>query len=100
MTYIISTRKFNYEATMALSTQELSKLKKLIALAQGLIDATESASAYQKMSIPSATKRIRRTGKDLAAFRKMLKAERKRGVTAPDLAKEHGVSKAYIYSLK
>jgi len=30
----------------------------------------------------------------------MLKAERKRGVSATDLAKEHGVSMAYIYTPK
>ncbi len=46
------------------------------------------------------TSRIQRTGKDLVAFRKMLKAERKRGVTTADLAKEHGVAMAYIYTLK
>ena len=85
---------------MSLSTQELSQLKKLVALAQGLIDTAEAAPADQKTATPSATKRIRRTGKELVAFRKMLKAERKRGVTAADLAKEHGVSMAYIYTLK
>ena len=85
---------------MSLSTKELSQLKKIIALAQGLIDESEAAPADHNTSTPSDTKRIRRTGKELVAFRKMLKAERKRGVTAADLAKEHGVSMAYIYTLK
>jgi hypothetical protein len=85
---------------MSLSTQELSQLKKIVALAQGLIDEAEAAPADHKTATPSATKRIRRMGKELVAFRKMLKAERKRGVTAADLAKEHGVSMAYIYTLK
>ncbi len=85
---------------MSLSTRELSQLKKIIALAQGLIDKAEAAPAVQKTSTKTANKRIRRTGKELAAFRKMLKAERKRGVSATDLAKQHGVSKAYIYTLK
>ena len=85
---------------MSLSKREISQLKKLVALAQGLIDKAEAAPAEQKTATPSATKRIRRTGKELAAFKKMLKAERKRGVTAADLAKEHCVSTAYIYALK
>jgi hypothetical protein len=85
---------------MALSTQELSKLKKLIALAQGLIDKAEATPADQKTTTPNATKRIRRTGKELAAFKKMLKAERKRGLPVAELAKQHGISMAYIYTLK
>lgn len=84
---------------MSLSPRELAKLKKIIALAQGLIDKAEATPAAQKTSIKSTTKRIRRAGKELAAFRKMLKAERKRGVPATELAKQHGVSKAYIYTL-
>ena len=85
---------------MSLSKREISQLKKLVALAQGLIDKAEATPAEQKTATPSATKRIRRSGKELAAFKKMLKAERKRGVTAADLAKQHGVSMAYIYTLK
>jgi hypothetical protein len=95
-----SIRKSEQEASMSLSIRELSQLKKIVALAQGLIDKAEAAPADQKASTKSATKRIRRSGKELAAFRKMLKAERKRGVSATDLAKEHGVSMAYIYTLK
>ena len=85
---------------MSLSKREISQLKKLVALAQGLIDTAEAAPADQKASAPSATKRIRRSGKELAAFKKMLKAERKRGVPAAELAKQHGISTAYIYTLK
>ena len=85
---------------MSLSKREISQLKKLVALAQGLIDKAEAAPADQKTLAPSPTKRIRRSGKELVAFRKMLKAERKRGVPAAELAKQHGVSMAYIYTLK
>ena len=85
---------------MSLSKREISQLKKLVALAQGLIDKAEAAPADQKTSAPSPSKRIRRSGKELVAFRKMLKAERKRGVPAAELAKQHGVSMAYIYTLK
>ena len=85
---------------MSLSGRELSQLKKIVALAQDLIDKAEAAPTKEKAAKKVSTDRIRRTGKELVAFRKMLKAERKRGVSAPDLAKEHGISKAYIYQLK
>jgi hypothetical protein len=42
---------------------------------------------------------MRRAGKELVAFRKMLKAERKKGVRVEELAEKHGVSTAYIYQL-
>jgi len=48
---------------------------------------------------PEAGKRTRRTGKNLIAFRKMLKAERKKGARVEELAEQHGVSTAYIYRL-
>jgi hypothetical protein len=99
-TDVASTQKLVQEATMSLSKREISQLKKLVALAQGLIDKAEAAPADQKTATPSATKRIRRSGKELAAFKKMLKAERKRGVPVAELAKQHGISTAYIYTLK
>jgi len=85
---------------MSLSKRELSQLKKIIALAQGLIDKAEAEPVPAKTSGKSAVKGVRRYGKELAAFQKMLKAERKRGVPAVELAAQHGISKAYIYSLK
>ena len=85
---------------MSLSKREISQLKKLVALAQGLIDKAEATPADQKTATPSATKRIRRSGKELAAFKKMLKAERKRSVPVAELARQHGISTAYIYTLK
>jgi len=84
---------------MPLSPQELSQLKKIFGLAQGLIDKAEAAPAKEKVAKNSSTGRIRRSGKELAAFRKMLKAERKRGVPATGLAAQHGVSMTYIYTL-
>jgi hypothetical protein len=44
-------------------------------------------------------KRTRRSGKALVQFRKMLKAERKKGVRVLALARKHGISTAYIYYL-
>ena len=84
---------------MPLSARELSQLKKMVALAQGLIDKADATPSGEKVTKTSANSRVRRSGKKLAAFRKMLKAERKRGVPAAELAAQHGISKAYIYSL-
>ncbi|PWB83740.1 MAG: hypothetical protein C3F11_05055 [Methylocystaceae bacterium] len=41
----------------------------------------------------------RRSGKELLAFRKALRAERKNGVPVAEIAKRHKVSKSYIYQL-
>jgi hypothetical protein len=42
---------------------------------------------------------MRRTGKELAQFRAMLKAERKKGGRPVELAKKYDVSPSYIYLL-
>lgn len=47
----------------------------------------------------AAAKRTRRTGDELIAFRQMLTNERNDGVPVAALAKQHGVSTAYIYSI-
>ena len=47
----------------------------------------------------AAAKRTRRTGDELVAFRQMLSDERNGGVPVALLAKQHGVSTAYIYSI-
>lgn len=85
---------------MPLSSIEVTKLKHLIRLANELLAATETKSTVKKKAAGAAgVSRQRRSGKELIAFRKMLKAERKRGVAVADLAREHGVSTAYIYQL-
>jgi len=85
------------ERLMPLNKHDLSKLKKIIALAEKLMASSADKAAKPKPAI--RTKRIRRSGKELVAFRKMLKAERKKGASVVDLAKKHGVSTAYIYTL-
>lgn len=82
---------------MQLSKHDISKLKKIIALAEKMISSSAKSSPKAKPS--SKGKRIRRTGKQLVAFRKMLKAERKKGAPVAALAKKHGISTAYIYTL-
>lgn len=78
---------------MALTTKEKAELKKLITIAQKLLKS-ETAPASGE-----GGKRIRRTGKQLVQFRKMLKAERKKGTPVAELARKHNISAAYIYQL-
>lgn len=81
-----------------LTKREINKLNKIIESLQEMLAkaSSEPAAAVAKKSGPTRT---RRTGKELAAFRKMLKTERKAGASAAELAKKHGVSSAYIYQL-
>ncbi len=85
---------------MQLTSADAAQLKKIIAIAEALL---EKAGAKQektgRVEINNGHSRIRRSGKDLAAFRKMLKAERKAGVPVAKLAKKHGISPSYIYQL-
>jgi hypothetical protein len=86
---------------VSLSSIELAQLKKLVAIAEKLIaNAEPPKRGRPKSAGDTAPKRTRRSGKDLAAFRKMLKNERKKGVPVADLARDHGISAAYIYQLK
>jgi hypothetical protein len=91
---------------MALSAQELSKLRRIIMLAENLIVSSPkpkrgrpSKNGIGEASIRTGAKRTRRTGRKLIQFRKMLKAQRGKGVPVADLARKHGISSAYIYML-
>lgn len=87
---------------MQLTASDAAQLKKIIAIAQTLLEKSGDASPKGSRSAAAskgAQGRIRRSGKDLASFRKMLKAERKAGVPVADLAKKHGISPSYIYQL-
>jgi hypothetical protein len=81
---------------MSLSQRQMKQLEKIVALASNILTEASKSGASEKNA---STKRIRRSGKELVAFRKMLKAERKKGVSVVELAKIHGVSTAYIYQL-
>jgi hypothetical protein len=87
-------------AIMSLSPTEITKLKKLISLAQELLATAEpTMKRAAKGTKSEAAKRTRRSGKELVAFRKMLRAERKKGVPVEELAQTHGISTTYIYTL-
>ena len=88
---------------MSLSAKEIVQLRKLISIAEKLIAAAPAPKrgrpAKEQVERPKAGKRIRRSGKDLVAFRKMLLTERKKGTPVAELARKHGISAAYIYQL-
>lgn len=89
---------------MALDAKELAKLHRIIAIAQKLIAKSPRQKRGRPISnaankIRANGKRVRRTGKELVQFRAMLKAERKKGVSVSELAKEHNISSAYIYQI-
>lgn len=88
---------------MAKNPNAAVQLKKIISMAEALLKqlSTEKASraAAKPKEAKSGAKRVRRSGKQLEAFRKMLKAERAKGVPVAELCKKHGVSTAYIYTL-
>jgi hypothetical protein len=84
---------------MSLTSKEITELKKIVARANELIAKANGREAVKTSARRSTSVRARRTGKDLTAFRKMLKAERKAGVPVAKLAQKHGVTASYIYQI-
>jgi Mor family transcriptional regulator len=89
---------------MALSKRQISQLQKIVETVQAILAAEEKQSSQpskRKTASNASTGKTssRRTGKELAAFRKLLRAERKSGVSVAEIAKRHKVSKSYIYQL-
>lgn len=78
-----------------LSNSQLSKLQRGIALVQQVLSEIDGAKAKSR----GASAGARRSGKELAAFKKLIKAERKKGVPVAQLAKMHGVTTSYLYQL-
>lgn len=88
---------------MALSTRQVRQLQKIVETVQAILAEEKKNSRIHERKAPSRApapeKRSRRSGKELVAFRKMLRAERKNGVPVAEIAERHNVSKAYIYQL-
>jgi|WetSurMetagenome_2_1015567.scaffolds.fasta_scaffold1591183_1 hypothetical protein len=83
-----------------MTPSEVAQLKKIIAIVQSLVDgSSDTRRGTDKKRLGSGGVRIRRSGKELIAFRKLLKSERKAGVPVAAIAKKHGVSASYIYQL-
>ena len=83
---------------MSLTTKEIAQLRKIISLAEGLL--TGGGSGGKAAAAKSGNSGRRRSGKELEAFRKMLKQERKSGASVSALAKKHGVTASYIYQIR
>ncbi|PWB84653.1 MAG: hypothetical protein C3F11_00150 [Methylocystaceae bacterium] len=88
---------------MALSKHQVSQLQKIVETVQAILAEEKRNPQGRK---PKAASRLsagephsRRSGKELLAFRKALRAERKSGVPVAEIAKRHKVSKSYIYQL-
>jgi hypothetical protein len=86
---------------VSLSASEITQLKKIIAAVEKLIakGAPRNGRSNDAKGASKTVKRTRRSGKELVAFRKMLKAERKKGVPVAEIARKHGVSAPYIYQM-
>jgi len=80
-----------------LNTQQVAKLNRIIVIAQRLIATAKEDGRRDRLA--GKPRRIRRTGQELVKFRRLLKAERKKGVPVAELARRHGISAAYIYML-
>ena len=78
---------------MFLSAQQIRKLNRIITLAQQMIDESKEARMSGRRT------RIRRSGKELVQFRRLLREQRKKGIPVAELARQHGISSAYIYML-
>ncbi len=88
---------------MTLSKRQIGQLQKIVETVQAVLaeemqsprgDKGKAAPRLSAGKTPS-----RRSGKELVAFRKVLRAERKNGVPVAEIAKRHKVSKSYIYQL-
>jgi len=82
---------------MKLTTNEIAKLNKVIAALQTIV--VQHSKSGNAATLKKSAQRIRRSGRELVAFRKMLIAERKKGIPVATLAKRHRISSAYIYQL-
>lgn len=84
---------------MTLARNEIAQLNRVIAALQKVVQHSNSVRRATGKSSSKKSRRVRRSGKELVAFRKMLIAERKKGVAVAALAKRHRISAAYIYQL-
>lgn len=88
---------------MALSKRQVSRLQKIVDTLQAILAEANESSPAPKRKVasraPAKDTRSRRSGKELVAFRKVLRAERKSGVPVAEISKRHNISKAYIYQL-
>ena len=90
---------------MQLSSRQIARLQSIVDTAQKILaDAGKAAPAGARTSAARSQgydgPARRRRGADLVAFRKMIKAERKKGASVADLAEKLGVTPSYIYQMR
>lgn len=79
------------------------QLRKIISSLEKIATALEAQGSLpvgKRTNGHTAPSRTRRTKKQVAELKKLLKSERKAGVPVAELAEKHGVSSAYIYMLR
>jgi|GEM_PF-1503233 hypothetical protein len=88
---------------MTLSNRDISTIKKIISSLEDILAHAEKNEGERAKTISATAQpmktRVRRTGKELTAFRKMLLSERNKGVPVSEIARKHAVSVAYVYQL-
>lgn len=84
---------------MQLSKKQISQLIKILETTQQIL-ADASRERPSSGTREQTGTRTRRTGKDLVAFKKAIKAERKAGASVADLSRKYGVTPSYLYQLR
>jgi LysM repeat protein len=93
-------RHSKVRVTVKLSANDVAQLNNVVTTLQKILAQGGSSAKTVNGRTPTRTKRKgRRSGKELVAFRKMLIAERKKGVPVAKLAERHGITASYIYQL-
>ncbi len=82
---------------MQLSKRQITQLTKIISTAQQFLTEARASKGPMRMGGSPAT---RRRGKELTAFKKTIKAERKAGMPVAEIARKFGVTPSYIYQLR
>ena len=85
---------------MQLSKRQINQLTKIVAAAQQLLTEARASGAKPNGRAKAESPMRRRRGKELTAFKKTIKAERKAGASVADLAQKFGVTPSYIYQLR
>lgn len=85
---------------MKLSANDVARLNSLVITLQRILAQKRNSATNVNGRTPIKAKpKGRRSGKELVAFRTMLRAERKKGVPVAKLAERHGITASYIYQL-
>jgi parvulin-like peptidyl-prolyl isomerase len=84
---------------MQLTKRQINQLIKILETTQQILADANRETPRASQAVDGAT-RTRRTGKDLAAFKKTVKAERKSGASVAELARKYGVTPSYLYQLR